>query len=167
MNYNDVFNEQLVKKKMNGTDIIKGVGMVAAGLVIIFASAFIIPGAMLFIAAAVIVGEVFFIRRLNLEFEYAFTNGDLDIDTIYNQTKRKNSLSIDVRNFIVMIKVNDPNFKSEVGNITEVKNFGTGVVTDTTYAAVYEQDGKRIQLVFDPNEQVFNGIKMYIPKKIK
>ncbi len=167
MNYKDIYNEQLVSKQKNKIDLLKSIGLIAIGIIIIIVVYILLPTITLFVLIGVIWGEVFLIRRLNVEFEYAFTNGELDIDRIYNKLSRKHALTIDVRKFIIMIKMNKPNYKSELGVIHEVKNFGTGIVSDTTYAAIYEEDGRRFQLVFDPNEQLINGIKKYIPKKIK
>jgi hypothetical protein len=91
----------------------------------------------------------------------------LDVDKIYNKLKRKHALTIDVRSFLLMIKMNNPDLKSELGNINQVIDYSTGEVTDMTYAAVYESDGKRIQLIFEPNETLFHSIKAFIPRKIK
>lgn len=167
MNYNDVFNEQLVAKKNTMMDNLKRVGVILAGLLIVFAVSLILPAVTLFVAAGVIWGIFIIMKRFNVEYEYAFTNGDLDIDKIFSRSTRKHAFTVDIRNFVVMIQVNNPNYKSEIGNINETKDFSTGVVADSTYAAVYEQEGKRIQLLIDPNEQLLKAMKMYIPRKIK
>ncbi|WDU83753.1 DUF6106 family protein [Caloramator sp. Dgby_cultured_2] len=56
-----------------------------------------------FIAAAIvlILGFVFriFRNRQYKEYEYIFTNGNLQIDTIYNKSKRKTLIDEDVKNF--------------------------------------------------------------------
>lgn len=167
MNINDVFKEQLVSRKTNSKDTMKKIGMILLGVVIIALISLVFPA--FSIVSVIFVGWIEFvlIRRFNLEFEYIFTNGELDIDKIYNKLKRKHALTIDVRSFVVMTKMNNPALKSEIGNINQVVDYSTGEITDSTYAAVYEQEGKRIQLIFEPNETLFNAIRAYIPKKIK
>lgn len=167
MNANDVFKEQLVARKSNAKDLVKKVGVVLGAIILLIVGATFVPSIAIFLALGL--GWVAFvlIRRFNLEFEYIFTNGELDIDKIYNKLKRKHALTVDVRSFVVMVQMNNPSLKSEIGNITKVLDYSAGEVTDSTYAAVYEDDGQRIQLIFDPNEEIFKAIKMYIPRKIK
>ncbi len=167
MNYNDVFNEQLVAKKNTMIDNLKRGGVILLGLLIILAVSLFLPAITPFVAVAVVWGGFIIMKRLNVEYEYAFTNGELDIDKIFSKSSRKHAFTVDIRSFVVMIQVNNPNFKSEIGNINETKDFSTGEVTDSTYAAVYEHDGKRIKLLIDPNEQLLKAMKMYIPRKIK
>lgn len=167
MNTNDVFKEQLVARKNNTQDLLKKIGIVLAAIALTLIGATFLPEFALFLAVGL--GWVAFvlIRRFNLEFEYIFTNGELDIDKIFNKLKRKHALTVDVRSFVVMVSMNNPSAKSEIGNVSKVLDYSAGVVTDTTYSAVYENDGDRIQLIFDPNEEIFKAIKMYIPRKIK
>jgi hypothetical protein len=167
MNNNDIFKEQLVARKNNGKDTLKQIGIVLLGVILIFVGSITIPS--LFVPIVLVVGVAVFviIKRFNLEFEYIFTNGELDIDKIYNKLKRKHTLTIDVRRFIVMIQMTNPSLKSEIGNISKVIDYGKGQITESSYAAIYEDDGKRVQLIFDPNETLIKGIHTYIPRKIK
>lgn len=167
MNTNDVFKEHLVGRKSNSKDLIKKIGVVLAAIVLVIIGASLVPSLAIFLALALGWIAYFLLRRFNVEFEYIFTNGELDIDKIYNKLKRKHVLTIDVRQFVVMVQMNNPSLKSELGNINKVLDYSAGEVSDTTYAAVYEDDGNRIQLIFDPNEAIFKAIKMYIPRKIK
>ncbi len=167
MNYNDVFNEHLVKKKTTAKDNLQKAGLIAAGMVLIAAAFMVVPSFALFVVLAVAAGEVYLLKRYNLEYEYVLTNNELDIDKIFSQSKRKRALSVDIRTFSVMIQVNNPNFKSEVGNIDMVEDYSICEVSESTYAAVYEKDGKRVQLLFDPSDAIVQGIKTYIPRKVK
>lgn len=171
MAYNDVFKEQLVARESNSADLLKKMGVVFAGIVIIFALG-MIPvivnfGLIPFILVAVGWGALIIIRRFNVEYEYIFTNGELDIDKIFNKSKRKSALSIDVRKFVVMVNRNRSDLNSEIGNINETLDYSTGNLKENSYAAVFEKDGKRVMLLLDPNEVMLDAIKMYIPRKVK
>jgi len=170
MSYNDVFKEQLVTRKKTPKDTLKKIGLIAAGVLVALISLlpFIAQYGLSFIVIVIVIWvEIIFLKRFNVEFEYSLTNTDLDIDKIFNRYKRKHAFTLDVRSIIVMLPLKHPSFKSEVGNITKIYDFSEGTVSDTTYAAVFERDGQRNQLIFDPNEVLFNAIKMYIPKKVK
>lgn len=170
MSYNDVFKEQLVSRKNTPKDTLKKIGLIVAGVLLALVSfmPFIAQfGLTIIIIAIIIWVEIILLRRFNVEFEYSLTNNELDIDKIFNRYKRKHVFSLDIRSIIVMLPMNHPSFKSEVGNVTKIFDFSEGTISDTTYAAVFERDGQRNQLIFDPNEMLFSAIKMYIPKKIK
>lgn len=169
MQFNDIFNEQLVERKPNKSDTIKKVGIAAAGVVLVFLAlsiqvlqAFLIP-----ILAAVIFGVVFMMRRFNVEYEYVFTNGELDVDKIINKSKRKRALSFHVSNIEVMVPVNNKDYAREVEKFDKLYDFSSGTVQDNTYAAICDTNGQRLKIIIEPNEKMFDAIRAYIPRKIK
>ncbi|MBN2221630.1 MAG: hypothetical protein JW708_05425 [Vallitaleaceae bacterium] len=171
MGYNDVFKEQLVKKKGNSKDLLAKSGLVLAGVVLIFALGFIPVigelGLYPILFAVIIWLEFIFLRRFNVEFEYVFTNGELDIDKIYNRSKRKHALSVDVKSFTVMVNMKMNNAKGEMGDFSKTLDFSSGEVNENTYAAIFEDNGIKTRLIFEPNETLFDAIRTYIPRKIK
>lgn len=166
----DVFHEQLIKRNRTTKDVIQMTLIVMAGLGILYIT---LPITMTFkilpFAALGVFAAIYFIlKRYNKEFEYIFTNGELDIDTIYNKaTRSKKSYNKNVRDFIVMIKVSSPDYKSEIGKINKTIDYSIGDNSNDVYACIYEEEGKRIELLIEPNESIFSAIKMYIPRKVK
>lgn len=166
---NDVFNEQLVARKPNQKDLLKKVGIIGVGIIVIFAAltieflmAFIVP-----VIIVIIVGVVFLMRRYNIEYEYVFTNGELDIDRITNKSRRKQVLSVNVKSFETMVPAGNKNYESEISHFTKLYDFGSGTVTENTYIAIFDKDKERVKMIFEPNEQMFKAIRAYIPRIIK
>lgn len=164
----DIFNEQLVEKNNSLKDNLIRVAIVIGAMVLIMVSSmvpflvsFLVP-----IAAVIIIGAVFLMRRLNIEFEYVFTSGDLDIDKIFNKNKRKKFLTIDVRNIEIMAPVDSKDHASELSNYQKVVDCSSGTKKNNTYAAMIVRDGKREKLIIEPNEKMLKAIKKYIPRKI-
>ena len=77
---NDFYTEQLVKKKTTGTSIVVKCVMIAVTVASFFVTLFIPFGIIL--PVILILADVFVFRSQNLEFEYLYVNGDLDIDKI-------------------------------------------------------------------------------------
>jgi len=167
MSYNDVFKEQLISRKKNIKDYLMITGLIIIGIVLFVLVSLLLPSFSIPVIAIIIWIEIILIRRFNVEYEYILTNNELDIDKIMNRNGRKHVRTFNIKNFHVVIPINSPSFKSEVGNINKVLDYGKGVITETSYAAVIEEEGKRIQLTFDPNETLLKAMKMYIPRKIK
>lgn len=164
------FNEQLVAKTNTLKDNILKAAIIFFGAVFIilicsmikFLVGFIMP-----IALVVLFGAVFFIRRLNVEFEYVFTSGDLDIDKIFNKkNKRKRFITVDVRKFEIMAPVDSKDHARELSNYQKIVDCSSGIKKENTYAAMVVRDGKREKLILEPNEKMLKAIKKYIPRKV-
>ena len=84
---NDYYTEQLVKQKTKMSSIMVKAALIAATAVSIFI-ALMFPLAMILPVIMVVVDVVIF-KRFDLEFEYLYVNGDLDIDKIMAKQKRK------------------------------------------------------------------------------
>ena len=98
----DVFVEQIVKKRNTTKDIAVIVGIILAALILCFVFAIILPALVpilgtlsLFLVAGTIFGAYWLISSMNLEFEYAATNGDLTVDKIIHRRKRKRVINLD------------------------------------------------------------------------
>ena len=86
--------ELLVKKKKTPKDsILKG--LMIAGIVILVLIGLVIP---LVLIAAIALGVLAYFKMpgLDLEFEYLYVNGELDIDKIMSKVKRKRVGSFDI-----------------------------------------------------------------------
>ena len=65
------------------------------------------------------------IRYLNQEFEYAYTNGSLDIDVIMNKSKRKNVFQGNATEFEVFAHIDDKEHLAMYENLPIV-DFSSG-----------------------------------------
>ena len=95
----DTFFEQLIKIKL--TDKVKAiiVGAILLDIIIVaavtfFALMFLSPAFTFLIVVAVVYCSYKIISSLSVEFEYIFTNGDLDIDKILGREDRKRRYSV-------------------------------------------------------------------------
>ena len=92
---NDFYTEQLVKKQTDMKDILIKAILVSATIVsfliiLMYPIGLILPILM-------IVLDVFMFRRLNVEYEYLFLNGDLDIDKIMNKRSEERRVGKECR----------------------------------------------------------------------
>ena len=109
----DVFFEQLITIPKSGKAILLTVLMWLAGIVlaltIVFGVALYLPQ-MLVIGCAAAFGILYLCWRwtgnFSCEFEYIFTNGDLDIDKIIAKQKRERKITLNVENTEKIFKYN-------------------------------------------------------------
>ena len=96
----ECYIEQLIKQKaILPTVIMK---MMSIGLIVITVLFWAMTELPLLFALIIIVLAVMMYKRTNLEYEYQYYNGDLDIDQIAGQQKRKRVFSIKLREIDIM-----------------------------------------------------------------
>ena len=99
----DYYTEQLIKKQTTMKDVflkalLVSLSIVSVLIVFLFPLGIIIP-------VAVIAATVILIRRLDVEYEYLYVNGDLDIDKIMHKAKRKRVFSMNVNDLEVLAPI--------------------------------------------------------------
>ena len=164
----DVFKEQLIKRKPSLFDQLTKTGLILAVVALFLPSMtnqFMFRFAP-FITLGAGVGAWWVIGRLRKEYEYIFTNGELDIDIIYNKASRKRLFTGEVKNFEIMAPAHDPSHKQAFDNVVEVLDYSTGNPNENTYAFVTKYKGKRVKVILEPNEEMLDAIvKVLAPRK--
>ena len=102
----------------------------------------------------------------NIEYEYAFTNGELDIDKIMSKSKRKRILTVSVKDFEVMAHVEDKVHAYELNGFEKILDFSSGEIKENTYAAIFMHNNQKVKMIFEPNEEILKGIFYLIPRKL-
>jgi len=161
----DVFKEQLVKRQPSTKDYILktliGLGFIAVTAALIYVSqnlGFVLVPVLLF---------MFFnpYGRFNIEYEYVFTNGDLDIDCIANKSKRRNVLSVDVRSVELMTRIGNGDYSGTFAKAQVTRDFSGGKGKENTFIFLVQYEGKKTKVIFEPNEKMLAAIKIYMDKK--
>ena len=102
----DLYSELLVKKERTAKDrLVKG-SIIALIVLLVLAGLFIMP---LLLIAAIVLGVcayLFIFPGTDLEFEYLFVNGELDIDKIMAKSKRKRVKSLNITECDIMAPLN-------------------------------------------------------------
>ncbi|WMJ22136.1 hypothetical protein RBG61_08995 [Paludicola sp. MB14-C6] len=170
---NDVFFEQIVKKKDSIKDkLIKAcILLVALFLffmlmyVVVFTRYPTINSIAFLLAVGSLVGAWYFISGLNLEFEYIYTNGEIDIDKISAKRKRKRVTTVRISSFELFEEYNHDKYKSEH---FDVKIYAcTHMLDENVYSAVYRgKQGEKCLLVFSPNERLLTEINKIYKRKV-
>ena len=93
----DLYIELLVKKKRTATDTILKTLLIALTVIAFLAGLLITPLALI-VFVGLLVLDYFKLPGFDLEYEYLYVNGELDIDKIMSKQKRKRVGSFDMKN---------------------------------------------------------------------
>lgn len=163
----DVFKEQMVAVKKTSSDGIKKTGIVIAAIIIgflgiMFGGTFIGP----MVVVGLVVGVVYLVKSMNLEYEYALTNDELDVDKIINKERRKRVLIINIKEMQMMAHINDGMRKAEIDQAQKTIDVSSGEVGADTYAILFMHENTLTKLVFEPNDGIQKGIYRQAPSKV-
>lgn len=101
--------------------------------------------------------------RLRMEYEYTFTNGELDFAMVLNNNKRKNLGKLAVNRVEAFGPVNGNAFQRYV-SMRDVKhtNWFLNRGAELYYFYVQKESSKRL-IVFEPSAEMVAFIKFYLP----
>lgn len=158
----DFYTEQLIKKQTDTKDTLKKVGLIAVTVLSVFL-AFITPVGIILPIILIIV-DVLVIQSLNVEYEYVFVNGDLDIDKIMNKSRRKRMFSVDADQMELLAPVG----AVELMQYKKVKTYDytSGTGNAQVYGLIISDKGEVKQILFEPNETIVEGFFIKAPRKV-
>ena len=167
----DHFAEQLVKKQQGSAAKTRYMALLICGILLVIAIVLLslVLGAPLtfvgfLLAAAVGYGIYFKLQEMDVEYEYTFTNGELDVDKIIAKKKRKEMLTVNVSKFSEFSRYSDD--LPETEDMTVV--IASDNIASNEYYADFEHDeyGKT-RLIFSPNEKMIENIKTALPRSLR
>lgn len=159
---NDCYVEKLVKQKTPFSTVLKRVGL---GILTLLGLFYILLYPLAFPVIVVLIAiDVILFKRMNLEFEYIYFNGELDIDKIMAQESRKRVFSTTIKD----VEVIAPTGSVELHPYQRLKtyDFSSGRSGAKTYELVTVEKGRKVRIVFEPDEEILNHMRLYIPRKV-
>ncbi len=159
--------EQLVKKPVDSQDKIKTalvlVGSLLLAIIVVLLFNILIGSVMMLVAlifaGLIMWGGYWLTGEFSVEYEYCYSNGELSVDKIINQRRRKSMCSVDLKRADAFYKnpakLPDATVISAVGELEDKYAIS---YNDPTY-------GPSV-LVFTPDEKMLDAIKPYLPRII-
>ncbi len=160
----DLYQEILIKKETTAGKKLLKLGIIAALVLLVLVSMLLSPFILVIAVVLGFVAWMFLIPRLDVEYEYLYVNGELDIDVIYSKQKRKKVASYDIGELEVIAPANShalDSYKSE-----KVRDFTSGKNAKNEYIAIYNKDGKRDAIKVELNDTILNDMRRMAPRKV-
>lgn len=159
---NDFYTEQLVRRKTPLASVLL-VSLCAALTIASVIAVIMIPFGI--IVPVIFGGLTYFVHRsVNLEYEYLYVNGDLDIDKIMARTKRKRVFSCNMRDLEMIAPAGSAELMS-FQNI-KPKDFSSNIPDHKKYEMILITSGEKHRIIFEPNQTILDGVRMLAPRKI-
>ena len=128
-------------------------------------------GVLFYVAQVVIFGGLailIFLRRdrLKTEYEYTFTNGQMDFAQVFNNKRRKNLGTMNIRNVEACGLVSSGSFQRYI-NMQGIKrtNWFLNREAELLYFFFQKDNQKRI-IIIEPSEEMISMIKKSLPQGV-
>lgn len=163
----DLYTELLIKRETpSGEKAMKAamiVVTVLAGVAGILVHPLIL---ILFLGMCVL--DYFKFPAFDLEFEYLYVNGELDIDKIMSKQKRKRAESVSMEHveLVAPSQSHELDYYRQNGSI-KVKDYSSGRQDARVYAMITSKEEKQEMILFEPDEVILNDMKRIAPRKVK
>jgi len=162
----DIFIEKIIRRRKSPLDILLIFLILLGAIGLSFLSIMIIPGLSTFIMIGIFYLAYILVTMLNIEFEYAVTNGDLDIDKIINQRKRKRVYSGNCKEFELVAKVNSRHYTKNIQECKNVKDYSSRSKNAEVWFISLREDGKQTVILFEPDQKMIDNFRTFIPRKV-
>ena len=166
----DAFKEQNIARVSGSNDTLKKVLItiaavcVAAGIfVLTFGSLFMMIGIIL--AGAVMYGGYYLVTSMYVEYEYIFTNGEVDFDKIIAQRSRKRLCTVKVST-ATAFGVADDSADTDNAETYVVATANDPELTDYFIRVKHKSLGDTV-VYFTPNDEIIEMIKQALPRNMR
>lgn len=163
----EAYKELLIKQKESGKDKFLGAVMVIAAVVSVASGLFVHPLFLLGAVAFGVLSYVVYFRKMKVEYEYTYMDRELRIDRIYNESKRKSVVVLDLNKMEILAKENSFHLDNFKNRTVKEWDFSTGMEDSeelTTYVMYYAGTDK---YYLSLTEDFMKTIRQIMPHKVK
>lgn len=163
---NELYYEHLIKKIPSAKDKLIKYGLIVLTALFLLAGLLIYP--VFLIAGLVMIGVCYFVLPMtDLEYEYIYVDGDIDIDAVMGKSKRKRKKSFSVKDMELMAPVNSHRMDYYNNNAKmQVCDFSSNNPENRCFAVVVHTDAGAQKILFEPNEEIIDAMRMRAPGKV-
>jgi hypothetical protein len=168
---NDVYCEYIVKRKTGTWAMVCRYLVIVSTVFAIYFGIVALQFLGLFGGLLLIYLSIYVFRNTDIEYEYQFISGHLDIDVIFAKKKRKRARKFDIRTVEVFAPSNSDVFKQyehyKNDRSYKVVDYSSGYPDREKYAFIVSMGEKGVaKVIFEPNEKMVEAIRTYIPSKM-
>ena len=163
----DLYQEHLVKKERTAADSAVRIAVIGFTALFVVAGLFITPFALLLALVLGLAGYFILFPRTDLEYEYLYVNGELDIDKIMAKSKRKRVKNLDIKNADLVAPLTSHRMDYYNNNQKmKVYDFSSGNAEHKRFAMMIRDNGESCKVILEPDEKMIQAIRSSAPSKV-
>lgn len=162
----DQYTELLVKKRPSVQDQIKKYGLILLTAAAAAGGLFLNP-LLLIVAVALGVACYFVLPRLDLEYEYLFVNGEMDVDKVMAKSRRKRAKSFSIREAEIVAPVSSHRLDA-FRSMRDLKtlDYSSGNPSADRLAVIVREEKAIFRIILEPDEKLAQMMFQCAPSKV-
>ncbi len=159
---NEYMTEQLVKKKTTVKDT-----AIKFGLIALTALSLLLSGNTIFMILFLVLlfVDYYVLRRMDVEFEYTYFDGSIDIAKVMNKQFRKELFSTNIKEDMEIVAPSEHD-DLKYHQVEKTLNYSSMIPENKTYTMVTSHKGQKVKVIFEPNEKMLNAMRDVAPRKV-
>lgn len=168
MIYQDVYIEKSVHRKAPAITKIYNVIMIGITLFVAFNFVFVDYKVFGIPLIAMIVASYFVIQNTKVDFDYTYTNGELEITKIKRKTKRQELISCEMKDIVVVAPSKTEPVQPYIGRHMQTYDCLSHDPQVSYYTMIIRdpERGNEIKILFEPGEDLLEAMRRISPDKI-
>ncbi|GIM29432.1 hypothetical protein CPJCM30710_20980 [Clostridium polyendosporum] len=162
----DQFKEQFVTTEDLGLYKLANGGMIVCLIFTLLCMTLggVIPGLIFLVSS----GIIFYAKRfLYVEYEYSITNGEVDIDSLFEAKSRKPKITFNMKEVSLFTPLESNEYKDFTNKPEKIINAVPKGNNSKVYAALVTEGNQRAQVLFVPNDEFIDTCRLFNPKAVK
>lgn len=161
----DNFHEQLIKTSKNAQYTVANAAFYVLG---VLAIGFLTVNFIIAVVFGAMSAGLFFLKKkLYVEYEYYFTNGEIDIDVIMEMKSRKRLITFSAKDMELFAAENSTYFMDYSDKPKNEMVLYPKESTEKVFVAILSHSGEKKMLKLTPDEEFINLCYKYNPRAVK
>ena len=162
----DSYREIMVKRETSAMDQVKKISLIGLTVFMFAAGIFITP-LLLLAGLALAIVCYFIVPGFDLEYEYLYVNGELDIDKIMSKQKRKKCASYDMNLLEIMAPSNSHALDSYRNKKDiKIRDFTSRRQDVLSYTLIFNLEKGQELVKVELDEAIVGDIRRIAPRKV-
>jgi hypothetical protein len=163
----DLYREILVKRSSTGKDKALKYLVIAVTALVIVAGILFFPPLILGGIVLGILDYYFVLPNFDLEYEYLYVNGDIDVDKIMSRQKRKKAASFDLAELEICAPTGSHELDSYLsGGNAKIADYTSGEENVKSWTVICNHNGERTGAMLELDETVIGDLWRRAPRKV-
>lgn len=162
------YKEYLVKRKKGAKEILLSILIYIAAVILSLACIVFLPamaGVDLLLSVGFLYGGYWLSSKFNREFEYTVTEDSVDVDVIFNASRRKRLISFSMKEVEMIAPADSDEYKTFSKGDYQLIDATTRKKDANVYFAAVEKNGKFL-VMFEPPVTALQELRKYAPSKV-
>lgn len=162
----DSYREIMVKRETSVMDQVKKISLIGL-TVLMFAGGIFITPLLLLVGLALAIVCYFIVPGFDLEYEYLYVNGELDVDKIMSKQKRKKCASYDMNLLEIMAPSNSHELDSYRNKKDiKIRDFTSRKQDVLSYTLIFNLEKGQELVKVELDEAIVSDIRRIAPRKV-